>query len=164
LVENYERFLEYFSDATVSSATATSAYSLFLRREATAAESAARPVPKRTTVIGSGIGTGPDTGGTVVGVSGGSVTTRVGVLVGPTGVLVDVGVFVGVGVLVAVSVGVAVACSVAVVSTAGTCAETMLATFHPGANISAPNKTMVVNKTAKWVVEGLFIAVILLNS
>lgn len=94
-------------------------YFSFLRREATAADNAAKPVPKRTTVTGSGIGTGPD-GGTAVGVSGGKVAIWVGVLVGPGGVLVGVGVLVGIGVLVGVLVDVAVGCSVTVVSAAGT--------------------------------------------
>ena len=76
-------------------------------------------MPKRTTVTGSGIGTGPD-GGTAVGVSGGKVAIWVGVLVGPGGVLVGVGVLVGIGVLVGVLVDVAVGCSVTVVSAAGT--------------------------------------------
>jgi hypothetical protein len=73
-----------------------------LRREAAAADSAANPVPKSTTVIGSGIGTGA--GGVVVGVGvaspgpsvvgvavGCEVLVGVGVLVGGTGVAVGVG-------------------------------------------------------------------------
>ena len=55
-----------------------------------------------------------------VGVSGGKVAIRVGVLVGPGGVLVGVGVSVGIGVLVGVLVSVTVGCSVTVVSAAGT--------------------------------------------
>ena len=96
-----------------------SRYFSFLRREATAADNAAKPVPKRTTVTGSGIGTGPDDG-IAVGVSGGKVAIWVGVLVGPGGVLVGVGVSVGIGVLVGVLVSVTVGCSVTVVSAAGT--------------------------------------------
>ena len=108
--------------ATTYFATAPSRvrrYFSFLRREATAADNAAKPVPKRTTVTGSGIGTGPDDG-IEVGVSGGRVAIWVGVLVGPGGVLVGVGVSVGIGVLVGVLVSVTVGCSVTVVSAAGT--------------------------------------------
>jgi len=102
-----------------------------LRREAAAAESAARPVPKRTTVIGSGIsagGTGVGGGVTVCGgcrvsVGPGSVAvggTDVFVAVGGTDVFVAVG---GTGVFVAVGkVGCEVGVSAAngAASTAGT--------------------------------------------
>lgn len=102
----------------------------FLRRlAATAAESAARPVPKSTTVTGSGIGTGRlSVGGSsgrvgvAVGVSAGGVFVGVGVSVEPGGtvfVAVGVGVSVEPGGTVLVSVGVLVAGSVTVVSTAG---------------------------------------------
>lgn len=86
-----------------------------LRRVATAAERAANPVPKRTTVTGSGIGTGRGTG----------VAVGAGVLVGPIGVSDAVGaiVLVGVGVLVLVGavvlVGVDVAGSAVGVSAEG---------------------------------------------
>jgi len=142
-------------------------YSSFLRREARAAESAAKPVPNRTTVIGSGIGTGPD--GVGVDVPGGSVTTCVGVLVGPSGVLVGVvGVLVAPsGVLVGVAVGgvveVAVGCSVTVVSAAGTWADTIVAVFHPGATNSVTKSATVINKIDKGTREGLFMATILLD-
>lgn len=139
-------------------------YSLVLRREARAAERAAKPVPNRTTVIGSGIGTGPE--GIGVGVSGGNVTTCVGVL-GTTEVLV--GVLVGpTGVLVGVAVGgvveVAVGCSVTVVSAAGTWADTMVTAFHPGATRSVTKSAIVINKIDKGMREGLFIATILLDA
>jgi hypothetical protein len=95
----------------------------FLRRDAAAAESAARPVPKRTTVIGSGMVTG-------AGGAGGSGVT-VGVAVGASGsvVGVSVGVAVGSGVggsVVGTSVGGSVGCGDGV-SAAGTpsCANTL---------------------------------------
>ena len=108
-----------------SSAPASLNYSLlFFRRAATAADSAANPVPNRTTVIGSGTGTGPE-GGDTIGVDV-SVTVGTGVAVSVTGgtvvsvgVATDVFVAVGVGVSVGgtpVSVGVGVAGSVAAVS------------------------------------------------
>lgn len=109
------------------------------RRVATAADKAAKPVPKSTTVTGSGIGTGGlgiGPSGVAVGPGGvGSseigvdVFVDVGALIGvcvlvgvpSPGVLVLVGVLVGVSVavLVAVLVGVAVFGSIVGVSAAG---------------------------------------------
>ena len=104
------------------------------------------------------MGTGPD--GSGVGVSGGNVTTCVGVLggvligvlVGPTDVLVGV----AVGGVVEVTVG----CSVTVVSAAGTWADTIVAVFHPGATKSVTKSVMVINKIDIGTREGLFIATI----
>jgi hypothetical protein len=80
----------------------------FLRRFAAAAERAARPVPNKTTVIGSGIATGAAGGrGVAVGSSGsGGSSVLVGVAVG--GVTPGSGVFVlvGTGVRVGVADGV----------------------------------------------------------
>lgn len=73
----------------------TGRYSAFLlRRDAAAAERAARPVPNKTTVIGSGIsagGTGVGGGVTVWGGWRVSVGPGVKVAVGGTGVNVAVG-------------------------------------------------------------------------
>lgn len=145
--------------------------SFFLRREATAAESAASPVPKSTTVIGSGIGTGPDGGGVDVDVGtgvGASVTivvgvsegtgVDVGVKVGPSGVLVGVNVSVGVSVGPAVFVGVKVGGSVASVSvTAGaSCANAELDVSQPGKEIIA-TKNKIIAKTTSCIDEVRFI-------
>lgn len=84
----------------------TGYYSAFLlRRDAAAAERAAKPVPNNTTVIGSGIsagGTGVGGGVTVCGGWSVSVGPGVGVAVGGSGVGVAVG---GSGVGVAVGGG-----------------------------------------------------------
>jgi hypothetical protein len=142
-------------------------YSLFLRRDATAADNAANPVPKSTTVIGSGIGTGPggEIGGTGVDVTvaGGKITTCVGVLVSVgIGTPVFVGVGVGVGVGVSTTTGVFVDVgdgnSVAAVSVAAgaSCANAELDVSQPGNEIIA-NRNKTVAKTTSCVDEVRFI-------
>jgi len=142
----------------------------FLRREATAAESAASPVPKRITVTGSGTGTGPEgggvaVGGTGVGVSGANVTIVVGVSVGETGVSVgETGVLVGVAVAVSVgatpvfvAVGDGGSVGVSVISAGASCAETALVGPKPGrANMTTKNK--LVTTTTNRLIAVLFIA------
>lgn len=95
-------------------------------RRAAAAESAAKPVPKRTTVMGSGIETGAGGAGVAVGETGVDVGSTVSgawvaTVVAVGGTSVDVG-----GTSVAVggtSVGTSVGCGVSV-SAAGACAKT----------------------------------------
>lgn len=108
---------------------------LLPRRVATAADSAARPVPNRTTVTGSGIVTGPP--GTGVTVATGVVLAvaeamALGVEVGPAG-----GVFVAVG-----GTGVNVGGSVVGVSPAGaSCAKTTAGTAAKDRNRTIANAT-----------------------
>ena len=136
-----------------------------MRREATAADSAAKPVPKRITVTGSGIGTGPEGVGLGVTVtSGGSVTIAVGVKVGigvsvgETGVLVGVAVGVSVGgTPVSVGVGDGGSVGVSVISAGASCAEATFVVPQPGrANIT--NKNKIVTKTTNRFIAVLFIA------
>jgi len=140
-----------------------------LRREATAAERAANPVPKRITVTGSGIGTGPDGGGVGVSVSGGSVISAVGV---SDGIGVFVGVSGGVPVGVAVAVGVVVATSVfvgvgeggsvgvSVISAGASCAKTLLVFSQLGITNSVTKRTTIAAITSR-AVTGLFIEFLL---
>ena len=141
----------------------------FLRRAATAAESAAKPVPNRTTVTGSGIGTGPDGGGVGVGVAGGNVTMTGGVFVGggvsvgETDVLVGVGVGVSVdGTTVSVGVGDGGSVGVSVISAGASCAETKPVAVQLGIEIIASNNRIVA-KTMNCVVDVCFIASFLLK-
>lgn len=140
-----------------------------MRREATAAERAASPVPKRITVTGSGIGTGPDGGGVGVNVSGGKVIIAVGV---SDGIGVLVGVFGGVPVGVAVVVGVAVSTlvlvgvgeagsvGVSVMSAGAPWAETLFVASQLGITNNVTKITTIAAITSR-AVTGFFIEFLL---
>lgn len=109
------------------------------RRVATAADSAAKPVPNKTTVTGSGIVTGPPGTGVTVAtaVAVTALIVPVGVDVGGTGP--EEGVFVAVGCVVAVGVNVG-GSAVGVSADGGSCAITV-------AGIAA-NATSIINDNA----------------
>jgi hypothetical protein len=108
----------------------------FPRRVATAADSAARPVPNRTTVTGSGIVTGPPGTGVTVATAVAVIGLSVPVGVGPpTGVFVAVG-----GCVVAVGVNVG-GSAVGVSADGGSCARTTAGAAANAKSIITDNAT-----------------------
>jgi hypothetical protein len=104
---------------------------------ATAADRAARPVPNRTTVIGSGIVTGPPGLGVTVAMG---VAVTVAVIASK----VDVGVGVTIGVEVNVGVITVVGSVVGVSAAGGSCANTTAGTAANDRSIISNNATRML--------------------